>query len=220
MTRVTRVTVDRSCAICERTLLMGEQAIRFSPNGGVDYVDVCPLCADTAIEYGWVREGCADVADACPPSAGGADRSWLQTLLGTRPRGVEHDGRLRADPAPAVRAGARDGRGGRSLQRLAVPPHGRRHQQVARRRRSVSVVALSGVNAEVVVTVAWDISLVPVPRLAGLRQSGPPRRARPRPRAARGRRSRAGTPTWAKTAGSSRTSPGCSLDWRSPRSFV
>lgn len=55
MTRVTRVTVDRSCAICERTLLMGERAIRFSPNGGIDYVDVCPLCADTAIEYGWVR---------------------------------------------------------------------------------------------------------------------------------------------------------------------
>ena len=57
MTRVTRVTVERSCAICERTLLMGERATRFSPNGGADYVDVCPLCADTAVEYGWIREG-------------------------------------------------------------------------------------------------------------------------------------------------------------------
>ena len=50
MTRVTRVTVDRSCAICERTLLMGERSIRFSPNGGADYVDVCPLCKGSGID--------------------------------------------------------------------------------------------------------------------------------------------------------------------------
>jgi predicted RNA-binding Zn-ribbon protein involved in translation (DUF1610 family) len=50
MTRVTRVTAERSCAICERTLLLGERAVRFSPNGGGDYVDVCPLCAETALE--------------------------------------------------------------------------------------------------------------------------------------------------------------------------
>jgi len=53
MTRVTRATVDRSCAICERTLLMGENAIRFSPTGGGGgFVDVCPLCAEAAVEYG------------------------------------------------------------------------------------------------------------------------------------------------------------------------
>src|SRR5581483_11452863 len=45
MSRVTKVATERTCAICERTLLMGERAIRFSPNGGADYVDVCPLCA-------------------------------------------------------------------------------------------------------------------------------------------------------------------------------
>ena len=87
MTRITRVTVERACAICERTLLMGERAIRFSPNGGTDYVDVCPLCADTAIEYGWVREG-APTSPTVP-----AERrrrgSFLSGILGTRPRGPE-----------------------------------------------------------------------------------------------------------------------------------
>src|SRR5438045_2091981 len=55
--RVTRASVERRCAICERTLLMGERTARFSPNGGGDYVDVCPLCQELAHEYGWVKAG-------------------------------------------------------------------------------------------------------------------------------------------------------------------
>jgi len=85
MSRVTRATVDRSCAICERTLLMGERAIRFSPNGGADYVDVCPLCAETALEYGWIREG-APTTPMVPPTRRRRGRNLLQTLLGTGPR--------------------------------------------------------------------------------------------------------------------------------------
>src|SRR6266571_2920081 len=56
--RISRQTVleARTCAICERTLLVGERAVRFSPNGE-DFVDVCPLCQDTALEHGWVKEG-------------------------------------------------------------------------------------------------------------------------------------------------------------------
>ena len=46
--RITRASVERSCAICERTLLMGERATRYSPNGGEHYVDVCPLCQELA----------------------------------------------------------------------------------------------------------------------------------------------------------------------------
>src|SRR5579875_2611660 len=85
MTRVTRVTVDRSCAICERTLLMGERAIRFSPNGGSDYVDVCPLCAETALEYGWVREG-APTSPTMAPERRRRGR-LLASLIGGRSRG-------------------------------------------------------------------------------------------------------------------------------------
>src|SRR5829696_9290301 len=54
--RVTRSASTRTCAICERTLLMGEHAVRFSPDGR-EFVDVCPLCQEVALEHGWIREG-------------------------------------------------------------------------------------------------------------------------------------------------------------------
>ncbi len=47
----------KQCAICERTLLLGEQPIRFTPDGLDAFVDVCPLCQEVALDHGWVREG-------------------------------------------------------------------------------------------------------------------------------------------------------------------
>src|SRR5579871_694612 len=85
MSRVTKVATERTCAICERTLLMGERAVRFSPNGGTDYVDVCPLCAETAVEYGWIREG-APTTPTVPDARRRRGRGLLATLLGTTPR--------------------------------------------------------------------------------------------------------------------------------------
>src|SRR2546423_8010616 len=55
--RVTGNTVTRSCAVCERTLLTGERAVRFSPDGDGEFVDVCPLCQEIALDHGWVKEG-------------------------------------------------------------------------------------------------------------------------------------------------------------------
>jgi len=156
MSRVTRATVDRSCAICERTLLMGERAIRFSPNGGADYVDVCPLCAETALEYGWIREG-APTTPMVPPTRRRRGRNLLQTLLGTGPRPpaetVASDPILRrlsdqelalVEAADLFNASQYRRTVGGIAKSLGLP--------------TVSVVVLSGVNAEVVVTVAWDIS--------------------------------------------------------------
>ena len=51
--RITRNAVARSCAICERTLLMGERAVRYSPDGDGEFVDVCPLCQEIALDHGW-----------------------------------------------------------------------------------------------------------------------------------------------------------------------
>jgi hypothetical protein len=45
-----------TCAFCGRSLLVGERAQRFSPDG-LEYVDVCPLCREQALEAGWYREG-------------------------------------------------------------------------------------------------------------------------------------------------------------------
>ena len=56
MTVVRRQDAQRTCAICHRTLLMGERAVRFTP-GGDDWVDVCALCTTTADDHGWIKEG-------------------------------------------------------------------------------------------------------------------------------------------------------------------
>ena len=56
--RITRqaVTAAQTCAICERTLLVGERAVRYSPDGE-NFVDVCPLCQEIAVDHGWLKEG-------------------------------------------------------------------------------------------------------------------------------------------------------------------
>jgi len=183
MTRVTRVTVDRSCAICERTLLMGEKAIRFSPNGGNDFVDVCPLCAELAVEYGWLREG-APTTPVAFPERKRRNGNWFSGLLGGRQRAAEETIvsepilRRLSDHEQAM-IGAAD-LFNASQYRRTVGGIGR-----SLGTPQVSVVVLSGVNSEVVVTVAWEISLVPVPRLPGVRESRSPRGPRARPLGAR-----------------------------------
>ena len=50
-----------TCAVCGRSLLVGEEPSRFSPDG-VGYVDVCPLCRERAMEAGWYQEGGGSLA--------------------------------------------------------------------------------------------------------------------------------------------------------------
>jgi len=155
MTRVTKVTVERSCAICERTLLMGERATRFSPNGGSDYVDVCPLCAETAVEYGWIREG----APTTPmvPTSSRRRRGLLSTLLGTKPRAAEDT--VASEPI-LRRLSEHELAMVEAADLFNASQYRRTVEGIAKSLGAprVSIVVLSGVNAEVVVTVAWDIS--------------------------------------------------------------
>jgi predicted RNA-binding Zn-ribbon protein involved in translation (DUF1610 family) len=156
MTRVTRVTVDRSCAICERRLLMGEKAVRFSPNGGNDFVDVCPLCAELAVEYGWLREG-APTTPVAFPERRRRSGGFLSGLLGSRQRAAEETIvsepilRRLSDHEQAM-IGAAD-LFNASQYRRTVGGIGK-----SLGTPNVSVIVLSGVNSEVVVTVAWEIS--------------------------------------------------------------
>ena len=70
--RVTKANVTRICAVCERTLLMGEHTLRFSPDGH-EFVDVCTLCSEVALDHGWVREGHA-VSPALSPAHSSSPR--------------------------------------------------------------------------------------------------------------------------------------------------
>ena len=152
--RVTKVATTRQCAICERTLLMGERATRYSPNGGDEFVDVCQLCLDTALEYGWLKEG-APTTPTIPP-----DRRRSRFSLGTF-LGVKNGAGAPMAGEPYLRR--------LSEAELAIVEAADRFNASQYRRTvggiakslgtpRVSIHTLSGVNAEVVVTVAWDIS--------------------------------------------------------------
>jgi hypothetical protein len=152
--RVTRVSTDRQCGICERTLLMGERTVRFSPNGGERYVDVCPLCRDTALEHGWIKEG-SPISPTIPIDRR-RSRLSLAALLGTR-RPAEAP----VASEPVLRR--------LSESELAIV-EAADHFNASQFRRTVggiakslglpqaSVAPLSGVNKEIVITVAWEIS--------------------------------------------------------------
>ena len=153
MRQLVRNTVQRTCAICERTLLLGERAVRFAPNGD-EFVDVCPLCQETALEHGWIKEG-SPTTPTVPSER--RRRRGLGSLFDLKRRPPEEP--VLAEPI---------------LRRLSQP-----EQQMVEAadifngsdyRRTVggiakslgrpraSILPLSGVTGELVVTVAWDIS--------------------------------------------------------------
>ena len=149
---VKKVDVSRACAVCHRTLLLGERATRFSPGDG-EWVDVCALCTEEAYGNGWVREG-SPMTPVVPE--GRRRRRRLPSLL--EGRKAEQDP-VRPEPV---------------LRRLSVPeqamleasevfnesPFKRTVAGIAKSLGDprVSFLPLSGTNSEVVITVAWDIS--------------------------------------------------------------
>jgi hypothetical protein len=151
--RVTKANVHRVCAVCERTLLQGEYAVRFSPDG-VEFVDVCPLCQTAALEYGWVREG-GPMSPALSPHARRKRSRWAQ-LLGTRNGDTQP-----VVPEPMLR---RLTESEAALVEAAdlfnASLFTRTVQGVARALGAplVSIVPLSGVTGEVVMTFAWEIT--------------------------------------------------------------
>jgi hypothetical protein len=151
--RITRQGQTRACAICERTLLMGERATRFAPDAGEELVDVCPLCVDAALEHGWLKEG----SPTSPTVVGERRRRrGIGSLLQRSPRAeapvMSEPILRRLSDEEAATVEAADAFNGSQYRRTV--------QGVAKSlgEPRVSIVPLSGVNQEVVVTVAWDIS--------------------------------------------------------------
>lgn len=138
------------CAICGRSLLVGEQPFRFSPDGR-EYVEVCPLCKERAIEYGWFSEGGPSL-----PVRPSASRRGLLSRLFQRAQPVEPSvsipilRRLTPDEQAIVQA----------ADLFNSSPHRRTVEGLTRSLGwpQVSIVPLSGVNPEVVITVCWEIS--------------------------------------------------------------
>jgi len=152
---VTKVSAMRVCGICERTLLMGERAVRFAPEEGAELVEVCPLCQEVAIEHGWLKEG----APTTPVLPG--DRKRRRRGLGER-LGLRRETAETVTPAePILR---RLSPGEVALLEAADLFNGSTYRRtVGGISKSLgdakaSIVPLSGSAGELAVTVAWDLS--------------------------------------------------------------
>jgi hypothetical protein len=141
------VTALRSCAVCQRTLLVGERAVRYSADGE-SFVDVCPLCQETALKEGSPttpvvserrrrRRGLSAIFESRRPAVGPVvDEPILRRLSPGELAMVEAADLFNESAFRRTIAGI--------AKSLGQP--------------RASIVPLSGTSAEVVLTVAWDIS--------------------------------------------------------------
>jgi hypothetical protein len=152
--QISSQAVAHSCAICDRSLLTGERAIRYAPQGG-EFVDVCPLCQEIAVEYGWVKEGTPTTPTV--PAQRRKRRSWLSQLF--TPVRSQTEETVVSEPI---------------LRRLTEPELAMVEAadlfNASDYRRTIggvakslgepraSILQLKGVNQELVITIAWDIS--------------------------------------------------------------
>ena len=152
---VKRQETYRTCAVCHRTLLLGERAARFTP-GGDDWVDVCALCVDTASEHGWLKEG--------------SPTTPLVTESARRRRRFGGFGSLfeqrREEPEPVVsepvlrRLSPEEQLLVEAAELFNESPYSRTIAGIAKSlgEARVSMLPLSGTSSEIVLTIAWDIS--------------------------------------------------------------
>jgi hypothetical protein len=153
--RVTKVSTTRTCGVCERTLLMGERAVRFAPAEGAELVDVCPLCQDIALEHGWLKEGMPTT-----PTREGERRRRKRSLSGLLGFArVSEEGLAQQEP---ILRRLSDGE-------IALLEAADLFNASAYRRTvggiakslgdaRASIVPLSGTAGELAVTIAWDLS--------------------------------------------------------------
>ena len=153
--RVTKVSITHACAVCERTLLLGERTVRFSPDDGAKFVDVCPLCQEAALDAGWVKEGSPTTPTINADRRRRRGLGWHFGLT----RGGDEEPLAQQDPilrrlsdeeialleaADIFNASAYRRTVGGIVKSLGAP--------------QASIVPLSGTSGEIAVTVAWDLS--------------------------------------------------------------
>jgi hypothetical protein len=149
MIEIRRQDTDTACAVCGRTVLLGERLVNYH-RIGLDDALVCELCIDQADARGWSREG----APTLPVQLAGRPERGLRGLLRQRRRHVTapqpfDPELLPDDPADAVDA---------SLELFNESTHPRTVSGIARTLGDPKVSVLRRSHREVVVTVAWDLS--------------------------------------------------------------
>jgi hypothetical protein len=155
--RVTTVGSTQTCAVCERTLLMGERAVRFAPAEGAELVDVCPLCHELAVEAGWIKEG----APTTPTVDGGRRRRRKRNLVEILGITRAPEQEALAQQEPILR---RLSEGEVALLEAADLFNGSAYRRtvggIAKSlgEPQASIVPLSGTSGELAVTVAWELS--------------------------------------------------------------
>jgi hypothetical protein len=132
---------------------VGERSVRYSPNGE-DFVDVCPLCQEVALDHGWVKEGSptTPVVDDRRRKRLGPLASLFESRKAPVARVVDEPILRRLSVPEKAMVEAAELFNGSAFRRTVAGIAKSLGEPKA------SVVPLSGVNAEVVVTVAWDIS--------------------------------------------------------------
>jgi hypothetical protein len=152
--QITGQAATRTCAICDRSLLQGELAVRYAPDGG-EFVDVCPLCQEIAAEYGWTKEGSPTTPTV--PVQRRRKKGLLQSIFAP----------LQSAPEETVASEP-------ILRRLTEPElqtvEAADLYNASDYRRTIggvakslgepraSILPLAGVNQELLITIAWDIT--------------------------------------------------------------
>jgi len=154
--RTMRTMEARRCAICERTLLVGEEAIRFTPDGVDEFVDVCPLCQEIALDHGWIREG-----SPVGPAVRNVRRRRSLSLAAILGVGGKRPAAETIVAEPILRRLSVDEQAVVEAAALFNASEALRTVEgIARSlgEPEVSIVPLSGAGPDVVITVSWEIS--------------------------------------------------------------
>jgi hypothetical protein len=146
------------CGICHRSLLLGERSMRYTP-GRDEWIDVCALCTETASDRGWIREG-SRTSPILEYSDRRRRRFGLATLGGllADPRRSESEPHV---PEPVLRRlSEKEQAMVEAAELFNASPYRRTLSGIQKSLGAgqVSLLPLSGVNSEVVLTVVWEIS--------------------------------------------------------------
>jgi len=146
---IRRNDMERECAVCGRTLLLGERLVAYKRPAAEDAL-VCELCLDQADARGWIREG----APTVPLQLWTARPRGWRGLFATRrqpnqPPVPFEPAALPDDPREAVAAG---------IELFNESTHPRTVSGITRTLGEPRVSVVQRSHREVVVTVAWDLS--------------------------------------------------------------